>query len=785
MTRIDPAIEIAAMQLLEAALQLASGVRTNYINEQSALPERVRARALELLKSDSSFSRKMQTGGAVSLSVEADDPEQIGSYRVIRCLGKGGMGAVYLGERLAGDFDHQVAIKVIKTGLFSETLIERFRRERQTLAQLNHPHIARLYDGGETVEGAPYLVMEYVPGQTLSDWAEKEHADLATRIEIFLQICEGVEFAHQNLVIHRDLTPSNILVTHNSNVKLIDFGIARPQIEPEDGSSGSTFSGLSLTPGFAAPERLAGVATNTLVDIYSLGKILRMMLGDKRPAELAAIAEQAQSPDPADRFPTVSALKEAVIDWRERRPVSAYSNSTWYRFRKFVDRERVIVSAAAAISVALVGGLVATGWAYKSAQRERTNAELRFAETRNLSNYMIDTVVSDLEAIPGTMAVRRNIAERGRRALVRLSAVPDAPSELIAETATAYRRIGETLASPDFDRAGSTDSAISALARSEAMHRQLVRAYPERADYRLALAQAITAHAFRLTVLKNDTKSATAKLGESEAILAKLPQAGNDVRLARLSAASARAGIHNVTSDYALTYNHIDKSVAFARTIQPRTLNEKFAIASALNGLLVYRGDALWYERDDKEAALAAYRESLKPLERPEFASDIRVIKMRVFGASNLASTLFALGRTQEALQISREGIELAKRLRLFDDSIRSLQLEAAIHGEYSLELYALGEMQEGDAQAQITLGIRRELARRMPESYEAQRLIPVAQRPLGEALEDLRKLNRACQYYRQALDEWARIGRSKHKVSNFDQLNEVDWLKKRIGRCT
>lgn len=308
--------------------------------------------------------------------------------------------------------------------------------------------------------------------------------------------------------------------------------------------------------------------------------------------------------------------------------------------------------------------------------------------------------------------------------------------------------------------------------------------YPRRADYRLALAKAITAHAFRLTVLKNETRRATTMLDESDAILGTLAPLDNAIKLARLSVDAARAGIYNVTSDYKQIYEHIDKSVVFARTIKAKTQEEKFAVASAMNSFFVYRGDALWYERDDKEGALSAYRESLKALDRPEFVKDIRVIKMRVFGASNLASTLFALGREQEALRMSREGIELAKRMRLFDDSIRSLQLEAAVHGEYSLELYALGQMKDGDEQAKITLDIRRELARRMPGSYEAQRLIPVAQRPLGEALEDLGQMSRACQFYRQALDEWGRLARSSHEVSNFDQLNEVDWLNKRISRC-
>jgi tetratricopeptide (TPR) repeat protein len=221
-----------------------------------------------------------------------------------------------------------------------------------------------------------------------------------------------------------------------------------------------------------------------------------------------------------------------------------------------------------------------------------------------------------------------------------------------------------------------------------------------------------------------------------------------------------------VTSDYVRAYTHIDRSLVLAQSIQPRTKDERLAVATAINALMVNRGDALWYDRDDKQGALVAYRASLEALDRSEFVNDIRVIKMQVFGAANLASTLFELGQKQEALRVSRAGIELAKRMRIFDDSIRALQLESTVHGEYSLELYALGNIKEADAEVKTTLDIRRELRRRMPGSYESQRPIPVALRPVGEALDELGQKARACD------------------ISNFDKINEIDWLKKRMGGC-
>ncbi len=778
----DPTSERRVLDLFQVLLDLPPDQRQPWIEAHSEPGSSLRERLLALLDGDRLAN--LRTGGAVDGIADDRLPERIGAYRIVERIGRGGMGAVYKGERDSGDFAHTAAIKLIKPGLLSDRLIERFQRERQTLANLEHPHIARLYDGGETPDGAPFLVMEFVAGQTLLAWAANDEVNQASRIRLFLQICDAVAFAHQNLVVHRDLTPGNILVTKDGDAKLIDFGIARPHAPEGEPTSGSSFSGLSFTPGFAAPERATGDGANTLVDIYSLGRIFDMLLREPVPAELAAIGAVARATDPGDRYPTVAALKQALLNWQAHLPVAAYSDSAWYRLRKFAVRQRVVVAAAAAIALALLGGLLGTGLAYNRAERERANAEQRFAETRGLSRYLIDDVVGQLEAIPGTATMRHEIAERGGNALASLSSVPGAPADLTAETAMAYRRIGESLASPDFRGTANADSAMAALARAEQMHRQLVREHPQRDDFKLALAKAITAHAFRLVVLKNDAPRAARLLDETDALLRPLKAGGNDLALARLSAATTRAVVHNVTSDYARTYDHIDRSMAFARAIKPATGEERFAIANALNGLLTYRGEALWYDRDDKPASMASYRESMDVLNRPEFASDIRVIKMRVYGASQLAASLFEVGQQQEALAVSRDGIELAKKMRLFDDSIRAQHLEAIVHGEYTLELYALGKVPQGDVHARRTLDIRRELARRMAGSYEAQRLVPVAQRPLGEALDTLGLKARACVYYRQALDEWARISRSGATVSTFDQTEEVDWLNRQISKC-
>ena len=268
-TKPRKSVEARALDLVERAMDQPSGERAGWIDSRPE-PQAVRTRALSLLSGSQGAAAMLPTGGAPGQAGEAAGPERIGAYRVTGLIGQGGMGAVYRGERAAGDFEHTVAIKVIRPGALSGSLIERFRRERQTLARLAHPNIARLFDGGETVAGEPYIVMEYVQGRPLGDW-RAEKPGRSERLDLFLAVASAVAFAHQNLVVHGDVTPANILVDDDGRPRLIDFGISSPatasapHLPAPDGKAGIH------TPGFAAPERIAGAPSTTLSDVYSLG----------------------------------------------------------------------------------------------------------------------------------------------------------------------------------------------------------------------------------------------------------------------------------------------------------------------------------------------------------------------------------------------------------------------------------------------------------------------------------------------------------------------------------
>ncbi len=263
----------------------------------------------------------------------------IGSFRVDERLASGGMGTVYLASRADADFDQQVAIKIVKRGMDTEEIIRRFRAERRTLAALDHPNIARLIDGGVTPEGQPYLVMEYVPGMAIDDYCDSQSLDTHARLKLFKKVCDAVQYAHQNLVVHRDLKPGNILVTPAGVPKLLDFGIAKLLTESSPADM-TMMEERRLTPEYASPEQIAGVGVTTSSDVYSLGVILYELLTGCRPyvlksrttAEMERVICEVEPPAPSTAVmrpqtrvgpggkPETAATPEAVSSVREGSP---------------------------------------------------------------------------------------------------------------------------------------------------------------------------------------------------------------------------------------------------------------------------------------------------------------------------------------------------------------------------------------------------------------------------------------------------------------------------------
>lgn len=471
---IDPALEREALALFEASLREPEATRDAWIAARAGDRPELLSRVRAIAEGDRLAA--LATGAALhDVEPEPPLPERIGAYRIVERIGRGGMGSVYRGERALGDFDHVVAIKVIKPGLLGEALIARFRREREILAKLRHPGIAQLYDGGETEGGAPFIVMEYVAGEPLLDWAREAAPSRAERLRVFAAMCDAVAFAHRNLIVHRDLTPSNVLVTGGSDrdwgVKLIDFGIAKPaDILADKGTPTSRASvvSLSLTPGYAAPERMSGAPVTTAADVYSLGRLLdRLIPPGPRDRELRAIVEQATAEAPGDRYATADSLADDIARLRDGRPVTAVGGGKRYRTARFIARYRVATGAAALALVALIAGLGFSLHAYSRAESARAAEAARFAELRSLANYLLFDLNDRLQRTIGNTAAREDLAREAQKYLSSLAHSPHADPRVRFDAATGLIKLARIQGVPSEPNLGKRQLARVNLERAE------------------------------------------------------------------------------------------------------------------------------------------------------------------------------------------------------------------------------------------------------------------------------------------------------------------------------
>jgi serine/threonine-protein kinase len=366
--------------LFESAAALPEQDRDAFLRGQEGEGEAIIRMVRDLLAADAASGNFLEAaiGRAAGETLgQSTDGREFGDWRVVRLLGEGGMGAVYLAERRKEDFEQTAAVKVLRLGLVTPELVERFRSERSILARLQHPNIAVLLDGGATESGMPWFAMEYVQGRALHRYCEQERIGVRERVRLMINICQAVQYAHSNLVIHRDLKPSNILVSDDGVVKLLDFGIAR-LLERDGATEPEEVQVRMLTPEYASPEQRDGRPVSTASDIYSLGRILRRMtagLPDGNGRDLEAIAEKALASEADGRYPSAEAMAGDLKRYLDGYPVSARPETYGYVTRKFIQRNRV---ASGITALALAALLTVTAVALR--QRERANRERDTAE---------------------------------------------------------------------------------------------------------------------------------------------------------------------------------------------------------------------------------------------------------------------------------------------------------------------------------------------------------------------------------------------------------------------
>ena len=528
-------------QILEQALEVSPDRRSVYLEEVCAGDKVLRREVEALIAADQQAGTGFLAGSAVEASSILAAPEElvslagtrIGPYQIVEEIGHGGMGTVYRAVRADDQYRKEVAIKVVRGGLGDEFRLHRFLSERQILANLDHANIARLLDGGATEDGRPYVVMEYVEGRPIDEYCDQGKLPVPERLKLFRTVCSAVAYAHQRLVIHRDIKPVNILVTKDGDPKLLDFGIAKI-LDPADTGVDQTVTVMRLmTPEYASPEQVRGEPITTASDVYSLGVVLYGLLTGRRPygpasrvprdivqavietepekpsasvtraetvtaqsvsetrdeipeklqrrlrGDLDNIVLKALRKEPERRYASVEQFSEDIRRHLEGLPVIARPDTFFYRSGKFVKRHKASVASAITVLLTLIVGLAITVHETYVARAERAKAEQRFNDVRKLANSLLFEVHDAIQTLPGATPARKLIVDRALQYLDALAKEAKGDLSLQRELGAAYEKVGDVQGGFRSSNLGDVPGSIASYRKSLTIRQSVVAADPE------------------------------------------------------------------------------------------------------------------------------------------------------------------------------------------------------------------------------------------------------------------------------------------------------------------
>ena len=618
--------------------------------------------------------------------------QHFGSYRIIREIGSGGMGTVFLAERDDGEFSRQVALKIVRQSVADREIIARFISERQILANLHHPNIAVLLDGGVSERGEPFLAMEYVDGRSLIEYAETNRLTIAERLGLFLKICSAVSYAHRHLVVHRDIKPSNILVTADGEPKLLDFGLAKAF---ESDTSKTQTAMRAFTPAYASPEQIHGKNITTSSDIYSLGVVFYELLTGCKPldfdkksfdeiiqtlnnvdpirpssigrarqtgpisqslrGDLDNIALTAIRKEPERRFRTVDDLAEDIERHLKGRPISARPNTAGYLAGKFVRRNKIAVSAAALIVLSLIAGLTFSLWEADRARRERDRAEKRFQDVRKLSNSLLFEISPKLDRLPGSIEARELLVQKAVEYLDSLAAESQTDTGLRAELASGYEKIGDLQGNIDKPNLSDFAGAISSFEKARAI-RQALPADSEN-EFRLAKSYRITSS---IRNRQNDVKGALNDAEMAKSVFSDLISRSADsldYRVSSIEAEIEHGQIFSFNNRYAEAIPLFRESDTALAKFDPSGMDIRKLLAKNY----AYLGNALSWDGQQPEAE-AEMSKALAISEKlgAEFPNDSE-IQATLWQTYTLASSIYEDSQNELSLDLAQKALKTAE----------------------------------------------------------------------------------------------------------------------------
>lgn len=689
-----------AFAVLRDALALDDTERDAFVTAQCGNDGALASAVRELLAAAAAGNRLLDRDvGDVAAELAGDDDDLppgtvLGTWRVLREIGRGGMGAVYLAERRGDDFVQRCALKLVKRGMDSREVLARFKRERGILARLAHPNIARLVDGGVAADGRPWLAMEYVDGVPLDAWAATADAD--ARLALALRLADALSYAHRQLVVHRDLKPSNVLVDARGEPHLLDFGIAR-LLEDADAPERTATAARFLTRAYAAPEQVRGEDAGTATDVYQLGALLYELVAAKRfdvaaantlRGDLGVIVARATDAEPERRYGSVDALAEDVRRARAGQPILARADSPGYRARRFLARHKLGVAAAAIVLAAFVGGTAIALWQARIARAQAHRAEA--------VNGFLEGIFGSIDPANarGREPTAKDLVDDAAARIDReLADQPAAAAQLRAVLGSSYVGLGDyAAAEAQFRAALPRFSHEQARLAIDTRH-SLAQVRSISGDYDDAAALIAEAEALRVVQRPGDTDLADMLALERASIVGLRGNPEQAVAIAQQALASRRERLgpdapatlsaEQSTAVHLHDLGKTDEAIALVRhiiAVQRRSLApDDPQIGSALFNLSTFQAAS-----GDHVAALASIDEALalrRKVLPPNHADIARTLGRK-------AQSLQETGRAADALALRPDVVAILRAQAQPDQS----QLAAELNN-WGVNCYQLGDL--------------------------------------------------------------------------------------------
>jgi len=776
-------------EVLEAALALHGEEQARFIAENTAGDAELRREVEELLAMQTEAGRLLPTDLPSPGGVFAGDapPHMLWPYRILAEAGHGGMGIVYRAERADGQFAKHVAIKLLPALYSSTELVTRFLREREILARLEHPNVARLLDGGVAPDGRPYLVMEYIDGLPLTAYAQERSLRTGERLQLFLALCEAVEYAHRNFIVHRDLKPANVLVDGEGRVKLLDFGLARI-LEAAGPQADVTQTAMPImTPAYASPEQIRGEPIAATSDVFSLGVVLYELLAGRRPfgssgqtaaevqravcetepappskvsADLDNIVLKAIAKDPAQRYPSVASLAQDIRWYLEGRPVSARPVSLGYRTIKFVRRNRLPVALAMLALLGTLGGLVAAWRETRVAQAERARAERRFNDVRKLANSFLFEFHDSVAKLKGATATRALMVKRAKEYLASLSQDSHNDPELLRELTRSYIMLGDIQGEMSFANLGDTKGSIESYQQAEKLHRALMAATPDSPRNRRGLM-----------VIEQRMAMAYLKVGRPEEALRALQESGKTAEELARSQPESEQYLGDLFVQYerlTMTYDSLGdapNSIASARKvvevaqriarIEPKNIDPvrslvlaETHLAQALTTVAPDEAGPLFRDAHDRAVA----RSKAYPNDG-EAETDIGIVE--TFQAEYLAGN----GQASKALPVAKSAqVRLVKMAEADAENVDGAKSAAESFRTLGDVYVRLGNMSQAEAAYRESVKRLEDRAAKDALDTDLHSSLAISYARLAEAREKTSGCAEALAWYQKSAAEWTSL---------------------------